>query len=258
MVIAILIFLTYHFISIFAKNSSEDNSLDPILATWLAGLIMLPFSIYLTSRATKDRALLDLDSILIPLKQKLVKTSIISESNHKNESIDTKNIDRFENEKLIDLVKNYRHYGLSIAHKTNALQLLEQRGITELELKLSGNLSNESFESGVRHLEDYHENATLANYAHLTLLIFGISGLVLNNNGLSSVGKILVVIGIFSALLFLVLFTKVLKNQSEFYKILKKKFMTHNVVFIILALPLFFLYRLYFNKKMNEDLTKIS
>ena len=258
LVIAILIFLTYHFISIFAKNSSEDNSLDPVFATWLAGLIMLPFSIYLTSRATKDRALLDLDSFLIPLKQKLVKTSIISDIDHKNESIDTKNIDRFENDKLIDLVKNYRHYGLSITHKTNALQLLEQRGITELELKLSGNLSNESFESGVRHMEDYHENATLANYAHLTLLIFGISGLVLNNNGLPTIGKILVAIGIFSALLFLVLFTKVLKNQSEFYKLLKKKFMTHNVVFIILALPLFFLYRLYFNKKMNEDLTKIS
>jgi lipopolysaccharide export system permease protein len=258
LVIAILIFLTYHFISIFAKNSSEDNSLDPVFATWLAGLIILPFSIYLTSRATKDRALLDLDSFLIPLKQKLVKTSIISDSDHKNESIDTKNIDRFENDKLIDLVKNYRHYGLSITHKTNALQLLEQRGITELELKLSGNLSNESFESGVRHMEDYHENATLANYAHLTLLIFGIGGLILNNNGLPTVGKILVTIGIFSVLLFLVLFTKVLKNQSEFYKILKKKFMTHNVVFIILALPLFFLYRLYFNKKMNEDLTKIS
>lgn len=258
LVIAILIFLTYHFISIFAKNSSEDNSLDPVFATWLAGLIMLPFSIYLTSRATKDRALLDLDSFLIPLKQKLVKTSIISDSDHKNETIDTKNIDRFENDKLIDLVKNYRHYGLSITHKTNALQLLEQRGITELELKLSGNLSNESFESGVRHMQDYHENATLANYAHLTLLIFGIGGLILNNNGLPTVGKILVTIGIFSVLLFLVLFTKVLKNQSEFYKILKKKFMTHNVVFIILALPLFFLYRLYFNKKMNEDLTKIS
>ncbi|MGB0769469.1 MAG: LptF/LptG family permease [Flavobacteriaceae bacterium] len=258
LVIAILIFLTYHFISIFAKNSSEDNSLDPVFATWLAGLIMLPFSIYLTSRATKDRALLDLDSFLIPLKQKLVKTSIISESDHKNETIDTENIDRFENDKLIDLVKNYRHYGLSIAHKKNALQVLEQRGITELELKLSGNLSNESFESGVRHMQDYHENATLANYAHLTLLIFGIGGLILNNNGLPTVGKILVTIGIFSVLLFLVLFTKVLKNQSEFYKILKKKFMTHNVVFIILALPLFFLYRLYFNKKMNEDLTKIS
>ena len=60
------------------------------------------------------------------------------------------------------------------------------------------------------------------------------------------------------SVLFFILFPKVLKNQSEFYTLLKKKFMTYNVVFIILALPLFFLYRLYFNKKMNEDLTKIS
>ena len=79
LVIAILIFLTYHFISIFAKNSSEDNSLDPVFATWLAGLIMLPFSVYLTSRATRDRALLDVDSLLIPMKQKLVKSSVITE-----------------------------------------------------------------------------------------------------------------------------------------------------------------------------------
>ena len=258
LVIAILIFLTYHFISIFAKNSSEDNSLDPVFATWLAGLIMLPFSVYLTSRATRDRALLDVDSLLIPMKQKLVKSSVITEIQIENESINTKNLEHFENDKLIDLVKNYRHYGLGISHKANALQVLTKRGITELELKLSGNLSNESYESGIRHMQDYHENATLANYAHIALLVFGISGLILNNNGLPALGKIMVTIGVLSAVLFFILFPKVLKNQSEFYTLLKKKFMTHNVVFIILALPLFFLYRLYFNKKMNEDLTKIS
>lgn len=258
LVIAILIFLTYHFISIFAKNSSEDNSLDPVFATWLAGLIMLPFSVYLTSRATRDRALLDVDSLLIPMKQKLVKSSVITEIQIENESINTKNLEHFENDKLIDLVKNYRHYGLGISHKANALQVLTKRGITELELKLSGNLSNESYESGIRHMQDYYENATLANYAHIALLVFGISGLILNNNGLPTLGKIMVTIGVLSAVLFFILFPKVLKNQSEFYTLLKKKFMTHNVVFIILALPLFFLYRLYFNKKMNEDLTKIS
>ena len=66
LIIAILIFLTYHFISLFAKNSSEDSSIDPVLAAWMSSLILLPFSIYLTSRATKDRALIDADSILIP------------------------------------------------------------------------------------------------------------------------------------------------------------------------------------------------
>ena len=68
LVIAILIFLTYHFISIFAKNSSEDGSMNPVLASWLSSLILLPFSIYLTNRATKDRALFDFDSILIFIK----------------------------------------------------------------------------------------------------------------------------------------------------------------------------------------------
>jgi lipopolysaccharide export system permease protein len=81
-------FLTYHFISIFAKNSSEDNSLNPIFATWLAGIIMLPFSIYLTSRATKDRALMDLDAILIPIKKRLVKTSLIVEDNTTEQTVE--------------------------------------------------------------------------------------------------------------------------------------------------------------------------
>lgn len=258
LVIAILIFLTYHFISIFAKNSSEDNSLNPIFATWLAGIIMLPFSIYLTSRATKDRALMDLDALLIPLKKRLVKTSVIVEKNTNVQTVETQNIQHFENDKLIDLIKNYRHYGLTLADKTNALKHLKKRGITELELKLTGNLSNESYESGVRHMEDYHENATVAYYAHLIVLILGIGGFILNNNGFPTIGSIMIALAIIALILFLILFPKVVKNQAAFYKLLKKKFMTHNVVFIILGLPLFFLYRLYFNKKMNEDLTKIS
>lgn len=68
MIIALLIFLTYHFIGIFAKNSAEDSSLNPIFATWLSSLIFLPFSVYLTNRATKDRALFDMDRLILPIK----------------------------------------------------------------------------------------------------------------------------------------------------------------------------------------------
>ena len=258
LVIAILIFLTYHFISIFAKNSSEDNSLNPVFATWLAGIIMLPFSVYLTSRATKDRALMDMDSILIPLKKRFVKSKLLNDSSNITELSEIDKLKGFENHKLIDLIQNYRQYGFNIDHKNYALNILEQRGVSELELRMSGQLINESYENGVRHLEDYHENATLGVLAHSVFLIFGIIGLVLNNNGGPEVGNILVLIAILSLVLFLIVFPKVLKYQSEFYKILNKKFTTNNVIFIIVAFPLFFLYRLYFNRKMKEDLAKIS
>ena len=258
LVIAILIFLTYHFISIFAKNSSEDNSLNPVFATWLAGIIMLPFSVYLTSRATKDRALMDMDAILIPLKKRFVKSKLLNDSSNITELSEIDKLKGFENHKLIDLIQNYRQYGFNIDHKNYALNILEQRGVSELELRMSGQLINESYENGVRHLEDYHENATLGVLAHSVFLIFGIIGLVLNNNGGPEVGNILVLIAILSLVLFLIVFPKVLKYQSEFYKILNKKFTTNNVIFIIVAFPLFFLYRLYFNRKMKEDLAKIS
>ena len=64
MVISILLFLTYHFLGIFSKNLAEDGSINPILASWLSTLIMFPFSVYLTIRATNDESVFNFtDSI---------------------------------------------------------------------------------------------------------------------------------------------------------------------------------------------------
>lgn len=64
MVVAIVLFLTYHFIGIFAKNSSQDGTLQPYIASWLSTAIMLPLSIWLTHRATTDQGIFDMDSFL--------------------------------------------------------------------------------------------------------------------------------------------------------------------------------------------------
>ena len=64
MVIAILLFLTYHFIGIFSKNSAEDGTLHPFIATWVSTAIMLPLGIWLTYRATTDQGIVDIDYFL--------------------------------------------------------------------------------------------------------------------------------------------------------------------------------------------------
>ncbi len=60
MVIAILLFLTYHFIGIFAKNSAEDGTVSPFVASWLSTVVMLPLGIWLTYRATTDQGIIDI------------------------------------------------------------------------------------------------------------------------------------------------------------------------------------------------------
>lgn len=71
LVISILLFLAYHFLGIFSKNLAEDSSINPILASWLSTLIMLPLSIYLTYRATNDKSVFNFGDILVSLYEKI-------------------------------------------------------------------------------------------------------------------------------------------------------------------------------------------
>jgi len=259
LIIAILIFLTYHFIGLFAKNSSEDSSVDPVVAAWLSSLILLPFSIYLTNRATKDRALIDFDSILIPLKR-LVTSKSDSElvDIHQITFENTSELDQFENHKLIDIVKNFRQFGRSLNYKKTALKILNTRGISELELKMAGNLSNQNYENALRHYIDFKENSKLALLLNFLTIVLGLGGSILNNNEFPIIGQTMSGVAILSLIFFVIVFQKTTSNQSDFYKLLNIKFLTNSFVFIILGIPLFFLYRIFFIKKMKEDLLKIS
>ena len=73
LVISILLFLAYHFLGIFSKNLAEDSSINPILASWLSTLIMLPVSIYLTYRATNDRSVFNFGEKISIILAKLKK-----------------------------------------------------------------------------------------------------------------------------------------------------------------------------------------
>ena len=71
LVLSVLIFLTYHYIGLFSKNAAEDNSISPFFATWLATLILTPFSIILTRRASSDKGFVNLANLIYPLQQRL-------------------------------------------------------------------------------------------------------------------------------------------------------------------------------------------
>lgn len=67
MVLAILIFLTYHYIGLFGRNASEDSSLSPFVGSWLAIMIIAPFAFYFTQRASTDRGLISHDFLIVSI-----------------------------------------------------------------------------------------------------------------------------------------------------------------------------------------------
>ena len=73
MVIAIILFLTYYFIGVFAENYAKKNEIHPIFGAWLSTMIMLPLSIILTKKATADRGLMDFDGVIEFFKSIFIK-----------------------------------------------------------------------------------------------------------------------------------------------------------------------------------------
>ena len=66
LVLSIIIFLSYHYVGIFAKNAAEDNSISPLIASWFSTIILSPFAYILTKRASSDKGSINLDFITLP------------------------------------------------------------------------------------------------------------------------------------------------------------------------------------------------
>ena len=71
-VLSIFLFLTYHYIGMFAKNAAEDGSISPILGTWTSTFIVGVLSFFLSNRASADKEVFDLAYFNIRLKNILM------------------------------------------------------------------------------------------------------------------------------------------------------------------------------------------
>ena len=260
LVIAILLFLTYHFIGIFAKNSSLDDSISPITASWLSTAIMLPLSIYLTKRATKDRPLFESEGLLEPLKKLFgIKSKTLTYNRNllETDSQAYITLNTYDDKKLIDVVKHYRQFDYGIEYKNSSLAILNTRGITEQELKFGGNLTDYVYEESLRLKYSHEENSKLAFVLYIITVAFIIPGLIFKNNGFPLVGQLFFVAGIVVGIFYLFALIKSYLDYINLYKVIEKNSVSNSLLYVIFGLPLNAFSYFFLVKQINKDL-KIS
>ncbi len=69
MVVAILLFLVYYFLGVFAENYSYKGNIHPIIGAWLSSMVMLPLGIYLTRQATADQGMMNFGNVIDLVKR---------------------------------------------------------------------------------------------------------------------------------------------------------------------------------------------
>ena len=67
MILAIAVYVTYFFANTFGKNLAEESSISSFLGSWVSAIIMIPVAFLLTKRATQDKGIFNIDSVLQPI-----------------------------------------------------------------------------------------------------------------------------------------------------------------------------------------------
>lgn len=258
MVVAILLFLTYHFIGIFAKNSAKDGSFNPILATWFSTVIMFPLSIYLTKRATADQGLFESIGLLDFLKKLF---GIQKEKVEEDDSYfgigtsEYQELFNLDTSKLIEIHKNYRQYNKSVKYKNTALMLLNSRGISNEQLKFGGDFVNQNFEDVLRAKDRYDEDSKLSFVLYFLSIPSIVLGRMLENNQQPLIGNIVFVAGLVIGVVFLFALMKSFMTHSNLNKLLDKRDMISNaLLYLLLGLPLYIILYFFQKRKIENDL----
>ncbi len=258
MVVAILLFLTYHFIGIFAKNSAEDGTMYPFIASWLSTAIMLPLSIWLTYRATTDQGIFDIDSFLQRFRKKAdIDPEVVYLDLSRKPVLTTeeeKNIEDLRLAQLKDVVKNYRQYGYSEAFRTAALIRLKEQGITQQQLHVTGELINKDYLEGEKMVRKFRKFSILTFMAYI---LYFILPLIIVFIPMQDETATVILTGV-SLLVIILFYIFLLRTQSAVNSL--KKLTGDNTVswaVILVGMPFYMLLYFYYRKQIQHSLKNI-
>jgi len=255
MVIAILLFLTYHFIGIFAKNSSQDGTLNPIFATWLSTLIMLPLGVSLTRRATKDRGLFEFGSYLDPLKKFLkLKPKVVYDDDGKD--ISYSYFEGYSDDKLMDIIKNHESYNFNKISKAKAYSVLEKRGVSFEDLTANGVAVDNNFISSSAKAKDCLEYSRFAFIFYIIGVALLILHFVFKNNKFPEFAAASRDLSIISLCIYLIYFVVTYILTKRFYQQFNFKVKPLSLLLMLFGFPFYMISHFFLRNKIREDLNQ--
>lgn len=243
-VFAMVIFIVYHFINVFGKKVAQEDGITPFLGAWMSSLLLTPFALLLTYRATNDIGLmLNFDWITAPFqkwfatKEEKVKTQIVDlNSVTLTPDEDWEKLNSLSDESLVQTVKNAKQFDYTETFRLKALKILETRGITQQDLAKSGDLRNEEYEKLTSLYSQFKSQNQITFICYLLAMI--LSGTMV---------PILIVFGIVNLIVFYIFLYKIHQTLESMSRISGKPLDISIWITFLVGFP-FFIFLYYYNR----------
>ena len=264
-VFAMLIFISFHFINTFGRKIAQEDSIPPFLGAWMASIVMTPFAVLLTYRATNDIGMsINFDWLTEPLiklfSKKEDKETIEMQFKRQIVSLDSLSIDlsneeyaslnAMETNVIKGIVKNSDQFGYTTDYRLKALKILENRGIHQDELLQKNSLYNGDYLKLNYYYKLYQKQSGLALTFSLLSIVFAI---------LSTSGNIiLMVVGLVNLVLMYTTIHKSSESLQEIKAITDRDSFTNIYLAFFLGFPFFIFIYLYNKIQLKEAVAEFT
>jgi len=271
MILAISIYVIYFFANTFGRNLAEESSVSAIGGSWISTVVMVPFALFLTKRASKGMSLINMSSITKAIRR--VEHIFIKEYQEEKPNYDevaeiTEN-DRLIKEKmsplsdnkLIEVIQNYNQLGYTKGEREVILELLAERGITKEELIYTNKFENQNRKAALRTHWAFEKNAKIAFAFYVFSAVANIAIAILTNNmridPLVALTTQILFSYVFNAI-FLIYGIKSVLNYMNLNKLLNHKLEIGAVVaFFLFGLPFYFILYFYTRKGVKKKIQSL-
>ena len=163
----------------------------------------------------------------------------------------------FSDARLIEIVKNARQFGYDDTIQAIALEVLKERGISEADLQLTGNLSNYRFDRAEELYRSHSLFSKIAFFLYLLLLVLkGIDAFHLFGLDTGMTLTLLywvALVGYFAVLL------KSFIDHVNFYKSIGKELgVGDQFIYLFIGMPFYIFMYFFYKSRMKEEMLMVK
>lgn len=158
-------------------------------------------------------------------------------------------LNSLSNSKLIDVVKQYKQFGYPEEYKTEALKLLEQRGVSIEDLKLTGAFQNHQYERAQEYYNLFSKYSLITFLLNISVFVSLFVLPYFIDNTINFTFAWIAIIIVYIAFLIQTFIV-----QSKFYKHIRKKSEDGAFLLAVVGVLFYFILHFYFRKRMKNQM----
>lgn len=163
-----------------------------------------------------------------------------------------------DNDKLIDIVKNYRQYGYDDQLRETVILILEDRGITKEQLKITGSFENRTYDDAQNLFHTFKKNSIITFIIYMILFLSRVAIRLLPDTSIN-LTTLIFILTILAFILYFVFLIMSFINQIRFYKAIGEDYGTEGaLIYLFLGMPFYFFMYFYFRNQMKDKMKEIK